>query len=574
MGLSFQDIMDGNQAALQKLAFRCRADHDRLTMASITKIAPKRYTFRGQELVHGSLSRATMRVCPHCLMADLERGREIAQLRPYGRAIWLIDPIRTCFQHNTCLVPAAKEHNGHRSLDFSQMVQPCLPNLADIGKQSLVQHPSRLEQYLVDRLAAKANAASWLAELPFYAAATVCEVLGATETRGIRFQTRTFEESDWHDVGAAGFEIANSGEQGIRSLLTRLQVRFPFSKKAWGPQAFFGRMYQWLAYGTDDAAYDPLRNILRDHLIETMPVGPGDELFGEPVKNRQLHSVRSAVLEFGIHSKRLRKLVHTAGYIRTEALSLSDDRILFDARKAHDLLTRVGSAMSLNDARRHINAPRQLFTAGLIKYFIPGGTDIVSKRAFAKQDLDDFMDRLLAKAFDADPDDRSLCTIPVATQRANCSATEIVHLIFDGTIARVGRHPTEHGFLSVLVDSEEVKRHVRGPELQGMKLKDVENKLRVRSNTVKALLDNNHLPCGVALNPAKRYPQRYVKEADLKEFMDRVVCIDMLVRERRTRRKNLRALLDSLGIAPEFVLAEFDLAFYDRRTISKHFSDA
>jgi hypothetical protein len=76
----------------------------------------------------------------------------------------------------------------------------------------------------------------------------------------------------------------------------------------WGLRLAFGRLYEWLAHESDDAAYEPLRDIIRRHVIETMPLGPGDDVFGREVTVRRLHSVRSASLEMDVHPKRLRKL--------------------------------------------------------------------------------------------------------------------------------------------------------------------------------------------------------------------------------------------------------------------------
>jgi hypothetical protein len=74
------------------------------------------------------------------------------------------------------------------------------------------------------------------------------------------------------------------------------------------------------------------------------------------------------------------------------------------------------------------------------------------------------------------------------------------------------------------------------------------------------------------LNPVNRCPQRYVREADLHDFMAKFASIDTLARELGTRRKPIRSKLDALDIVPAFVLSEVDLPFYDRRTIAKKFS--
>lgn len=78
--------------------------------------------------------------------------------------------------------------------------------------------------------------------------------------------------------------------------------------------------------------------------------------------------------------------------------------------------------------------------------------------AFLQSDLDDLLDRLLR---DADPE---LCDDPamvpmIAAARHSCSPVmDVVALVLDGKLERVGRNTSESGFLSVLVDAEESGR--------------------------------------------------------------------------------------------------------------------
>lgn len=104
MGLPFQAVVDGDQGALQKIAARCRVDLQCLTKASIVKVGERRYHFCGQDFVRDSLARSTMRVCPHCLVEDLNVGDVPEDVRPYGRTLWQVGPIRTCPRHNVALV--------------------------------------------------------------------------------------------------------------------------------------------------------------------------------------------------------------------------------------------------------------------------------------------------------------------------------------------------------------------------------------------------------------------------------------------------------------------------------------
>src|SRR3546814_16583085 len=106
------------------------------------------------------------------------------------------------------------------------------------------------------------------------------------------------------------------------------------------------------------SAYDPVRGVIRQHIIETMPVGPSDHIFSIPVEARRVHSIRSAAQEAGAHPKRLRKLLHAAGYIREADMMLSDERVTFPVAEVKDYLGRIANSMSLEAAGHYLNAPR------------------------------------------------------------------------------------------------------------------------------------------------------------------------------------------------------------------------
>ncbi|WP_148287792.1 TniQ family protein [Rhodopseudomonas sp. B29] len=577
MGFSFQAVVDGNQGALGRIAACCRVDLSRLSDAAIVKVGDRRYRIRQQEVVRDSLARSSMRVCPVCLHEDLEFLDGPRDVRPYGRTLWQIGSIRTCPRHNAALVQVVEDDNPHRVHDFALLIKPSLDALPELIRASKERPLSGLESYLCERLLhPEQMQPRWLNRLPFYAAARASEMLGAVASRGIRFYVNSLTEDDWHACGGRGYEIAESGEDGIRSLLSDLQDSFRATKHDWGPRSIFGRLYEWLAHEISDEAYAPLRSLITRHVIDTMPVGPGDEIFGKPVESRTLHSLHSASLEFGAHPKRLRKLLLAADVIKADCLDRSDDRILFEAERAQPFLERIEGAMSLKEAGKYINAPRPherlLFEAGFIQPFIRGRTDRLKNHAFAKQDLDAFLARLLDGSLEGDQGGH-LLPIPDAARRANCAAMEIVRLLLDGSLERVARRPDVSGYLSVLVDPVEVGRHVRGPELHGLTLRSVEKVLRTSSATVKALIKGNHLPSGEMLNPVNRCPQTYVREDALKDFMERFASIDVLARELGTRGHLLRPRLDAMTIDPAFVLSDVNVPFYDRRTLPKTLSE-
>jgi TniQ len=571
LGISFQHIVDGNPTAINSLALRCRVDPALLQEQTLLKLSEIHFTIRSQSLVKDALRRRDMRFCPHCLIDDINTGSGSLDIRPYARTEWLIDPIRTCAKHDAALVEANQYVNVKHAHDFYAYLNPNLEWLGELSKTSLSRRASDFELYLIDRLANGARAAIWFDTLPFYAAAKACEIIGGVASNGPRFRSQKSTDLDRREHESLGFEIARSGEPGIRSFLTELQRTFRPGTGPWGFAAVFGRLYEWLAYDSEDHAYEPLRDIIRRHVIETMPVGPEDRIFGEPLTQRKLHSLHSASRQYGLHPKRLRTLLIAAGHIRDEDRDLTGDRILFDADGSHDLLERLSKAVSLEEAQIYLNAPaphtRLLLSAGFIKPVARADGGQITKFVFDKEELDMFLSKLSLDSSEATANDDSMDSITKAAKRAFCSSTDIVQMIFDRKLSRVARRQGTTGFMSILVDADEVKQIVRGPELNGLRMVDVEKGLGLRTQVVKALIERDFLPSATMPNPVNRTVQRFVKEQDLVAFKLRFVTIDKLAKERKTRRAYLRPELDALGILPAFVLTELGLPFYERTAI-------
>ncbi len=572
-GFTFQDVVDGKSSALEALAHRCRFDYGRLAASATMKVGERRYMIGAQALTRDSLTRKTLRVCPHCLARDVETGNGPEKIRPFGRLHWLVEPIRTCREHGVGLVSVSNDEHPHRVHDFAMLLQPSLPGLDDLVRGASRSRWSPLERHLAERLnGQESGEALWLSALPFYAAAKTCEMIGAISLRGIRFSADTFSYADWHEAGTAGYEIAAAGEPGIRSLLMRLQEAAPSRLGDWGPRSLYGRLYEWLAHEVEDDAYNPLREIIQRHFIETLPVGPGDEIFGREVKVRRLHSVRSASLETGAHPKRLRKLLHAAGYIPAEALSLTDDRTVFDADEAGEFLDCVAGEMSLKEAREYLNVPRpqerHLLEAGYIQPFVMGGTEVLKDHAFAKRDLDAFLDRLMTDATELAPGDDRFQPITAAAQKATCSAMKVVELILDRSLARVRFRADVTGYLSVMVDPEEVKSLLYERKDAGVSLRDVEKSLRSSTRVVTALIEHGHLSASIKVNPVTRLDQRVVSEEELARFTKQFVTLHSLAKETGIYFRKLANQLSEDEIKPAFDPNSVHATFYERVVVA------
>ncbi len=149
------------------------------------------------------------------------------------------------------------------------------------------------------------------------------------------------------------------GEAAIRSGLTQLQqlIGAPMD----GPKKKFGDLYDRLAHDLTGEDYRPFRNLLRDHIATTWPLGPGDELMGEPVLERRVHSVLTAARDTGIDARRMRKLLAEAGWVRPAGEGREDAWELFDAVAAAPFLRSLGEGISALELQERLGISRSQF---------------------------------------------------------------------------------------------------------------------------------------------------------------------------------------------------------------------
>ncbi|MEH6719998.1 MAG: TniQ family protein [Aurantimonas endophytica] len=567
VGLDFAGVVAGRPAALARLADMggCCS----LALASWAAVTgADGTTLRGENLGWRNLRRSRVFACPSCLLADLRDETLEPEVRVWGRAIWQVPALRTCRVHGQELVEIAHADDPTSLHDFASLALSRADDLVDLDAASERRAPSDFEAYVHDRLSAGPSGTRFLDGFPLHAVMRLSENLGVVMTFGRKVRLDDLGERDLHQAGARGFASASVGEAGIRAALVELQSTFFDGVADWGPKAMFGRFYEWLAHENADPVYDPVRDIVERHVVETMPIGPGEAILGREVTVRRIHSLHSASIEYGMHPKRLRKLLVADGLIKSEDAGRSDERVLFPVEAVSARLATLSDTFSLTRAGQYLNAPRPherlLFAAGFIQPVVTGGTDVLKDHAIRRADLDDFIAKLTASAR---LEVAGGLPIPTAANRANCSAMEVVRLLLDSRLANVGIDGESRGYLSVLVDPDEVKGLVRKEDHGGLSLRTVEKRMSWSTKVVTSLIDRCLLTCTVAVNPVKRCPQRVVLESDLLAFDESFVSLHSLAKERGVHFRKLKAELVARGVAPDPAFADVPASFYRRADI-------
>lgn len=570
-GISFQKIVDGDHAEIQRLTELAGGRHDELMRNAILKNGTS-FELRGQQITKPAIRRAHVHVCPICLQEDIAASTLQPALSAYGRCEWAITAIRTCARHSVALVEVRDDLPPGQLHDFTRNIADAIPNVDRLAAEACRRTPSGLETYLLGRIDGRRDFA-WLDALPFFAAAWTAEVVGAVAAFGKRVNLDELSENDRYAAGGAGFEILKDGAEGLKDFMSTLKREHaPKTSRgsADGPQAIYGKLFMCFAQGLPNPAYDPVREAMAEHILAKFPLGPGDILFGKPVTNRRFHSIRTASLAYGMHPKRLRKLIEAEGLISAPALK--DRDILFDAEIADLLFKREANSLTMKQVEVYINAPRPmaqiLFQAGLIQRHVTGVGEM--NEVFFKSELDQFVADLYRRAEVVGAPDPAVCDVATAAKRINASTADVVRLILENRLGWVGRKADANGVLGLLVNVDEVRPLTRLPELSGLVPADAIRVLRVNSKVMTGLVKAGAFKTIVQRHPIKRNPQTVIPYEEIARFKEEYVSLFTLARSQGKHMPALLRELTELGIRPASELDGVGATFYRRRELGSY----
>ncbi|MBY5439271.1 hypothetical protein [Rhizobium leguminosarum] len=324
-------------------------------------------------------------------------------------------------------------------------------------------------------------------------------------------------------------------------------------------------LYERLAHETSDSAYDPIRSVMYDVTLGSLPIGPGDEMFGR-VTERRIHSVHSAAQEYRIHPKTLRKLLKNAKAI-VGSDTLTDERTLLPKDEMLALVDRIRGNLSAEHAAEHIGVSRPSFKVLVRDGHIQnsaGSHQAAMYALYRPSDLDAFVAKVVSHATCAFDQDAGLTSFSETIKRANCKFAELLGLLFGAKLETVSVHPGRSGLRAIMFNPTEVARHTALPSQDGMNIVDAAKVLNIPSQILRNLIDTGWVVAEWQLNPVKRCRQRYLQPSVVEEFKRDYVSLFNLAKEFRKNVGLIRRHLRPLGIFPSISAEAVGATFYHR----------
>lgn len=454
----------------------------------------------GERLVRNELRCMELLVCPACLAEDIADSYLPPDQAAYFRAEWIVRSITTCPKHRLALQSVDNPEKGwaaSRFHDIATRIAGCLGSLDVMLHDAEIREATGFERYLIDRLRGEGVPTPLLYAVPFDAAIDLCETFGAVALFGRHYKIRSLSVGDVRAARDRGFQILSGGESAVRAMLRELQRSFTHNS-AWneGPRAIYGAIYRSLSKMREAEDSEPIRAIVREHVLETTSVAAGTVILGRTIHVRRLHSLASAAKELGRPRLQLRTTLANAGLLPDGHEQSPPSQVLFDAQAFERIKYALKHGMRHQEAANHINLSastlRSLAWGGLLPHTVLGEGSSLS-RIFQPADLDRFVEHLAVGAHEIHAIPEGAFDIASVSDMLRKAVAVVVRLIMDRELAWVGRSPAHGGCKGIFVRLEEVRNLITQKRQFTVARPTEPNGTRFRLGRMKALVEHGVL---------------------------------------------------------------------------------
>lgn len=563
LGTSMYGIGRCDDRVLEALAALNRCEVADLEEGALFHLGGSRRGLKNQVFNDDQFFHLRLRGCAACFLEDvLGLGRSVP-IGPYLRTRWLLRTHRTCSRHGVELTEFVKVTHVKEFRDFSSLIRPFIPHFGEILATARKMPTPPLQEYVDNRLSGGPDE-TWFAGTPLYAVIWISDLLGFAKIHDrVQGLKKLSDEERW-DVQSAGFMIGAAGPDAINELLATMDARFWDSKTSVGPGYLYRLLYNWLdEWGVRDPGYAEIRSVIREHLLDVLPMGPDDLIFGQPVGTRRIHSIASLTRTSGLHWKRVRQLLVDNGLVGPEAVALSDKRVLVPAEAGEAAVAPMDTAMHLSHIAGLLGASHKIVNALVRQGRIPHSRGTIRRPVRVRADIEPVL-ALLSKAVTLAPTEREgLTCLTEAMARANASLDDVLPLLLDGKLKRVSSTSENVLFSNILVDLDELKAAVRLEDHGHLRIAEAAEFIGVGYKMAVRLIQQGHLETMQVRNPINKSPLTVIKRDTAIQFRERWVTLAEL-----GKRYSLKVL--SLGVAlrsrdtPMIVVSKTSSKFYDR----------
>ena len=552
------DFRDGHERCIEVIAALSGKETDLLRLNAIRPVSDGALTLRGEVLGLQVIRRITAKFCPRCLTADEDAAPYLGKGAWRFRWSWLLKPVVGCPVHNTALVslPAKDPVNA---FDLRKLFAQ---HDVDLASTEVFEHvlPGSLQRYVVSRIADRATASPWLDSQGVAEGVRACEMVGSLICDGPTAEIKSYTDMDWARVGNVGFNVCCHGPEAILEALSKVRLSGGHRSGRAGPQATFGQLFNWLKKSDRVGKEGPIRDVVRDAIVENFPIGSGEMVLGQAVGQRKVHSVNSLTNATGLNRFRLYRVMRKTGMIPEDIYGAALNQLVFSATQAETMIARIQNSIPQNQVQSVLGCSKthveQLVKGGLISSVVSmaeGGVGL-TRGDFNLDDLSSFLETVCQGLEVINDEPEAFVDLSLAA-RGRSSTAEIIGWQLSGQLRRTGLLDGRKRLDCLrfcLAEIREIVDDTRGHDLHC--LTSVAGMLGISLPVVKLLVSKVNGGPWLRLAPVKAARKlkgtAYVSSAEIEMFKEHYTTHGLICRALGINHRTVQKALEAIGVEP------------------------
>lgn len=544
-GFRWQDFVRGDDFLFEKVATIGGVSADNLKRWSVRSREDKTFRVSGHVGTRSTFTRTRVRICPHCIKEDIERGGIDAS---YQRFQWHFTALRTCPLHNHALISLPQSKYTIHNYDFIGQIEKHYSLLEEAWAHPAGRRASAFEQYVFARLCGK-NTGSFLDSFPISISTRLCEVLGFVLAFGPDRALRQATEDELSKAGQVGFEALSKDESGLYEALRSLVT--PTSLQTVRHQSDMGAFFEWLRLSKFGPDFERLKDLVREFIFRTYPCQPGDKVLGKVCEEQRIHTIASAWSTVGIQRKRMNRFLLDEGLATVSQANVVTLNEPLTSEQVSGIKEKLNTSLDAVDACKHLGVSLD-FLKGLKRadILVPKSDGLNEIPKYDAQAVQGFLDQLFRRARAEPVGEHDLVPISEAAPRARTDSSHILALILDRRLQAYFGAGRLRRVDDLLVSLSELKSVIVRPEMEGLTKGQVAQALRVTYRTVTWLTDRGLLETKLVLNPRTRQRVNAVQKTSLKAFSQTHVTLGQLAHRYQRHAGPFGRHLETKGVWP------------------------
>lgn len=300
---------------------------------------------------------------------------------------------------------------------------------------------------------------NWLDDQTIEQVLNASEMLGLLLEHGQDVRAAKLSRIARSNALETGFCIYEQGKGAVYEALGDIRRKAAATAVQAGPLALYGVLYDWLDRRSQLIAPGPIRDILREHILNHDAYMQGEKLLGEVVAERRLHSVKSLSLTLKVDRRRMSRLLQKLGLVPEGATDAESGRLVFPVHEVEQLVKDYETAIPLAEVPEYIGGTQSqtlaLYRAAVLPAVIPADAPGAVRRViFARRVLDELLAMIQRLPLIKSEQLAEALTVQEACQRHGGTTDELMRAIFAGHVAaqRISGDPRLHAVRVLVTD--------------------------------------------------------------------------------------------------------------------------